>query len=65
MARTQDGVKVMIMIDLVLVKKDMLHNEQDVGCEGNERMGQGLSDHHGVVCRRHMMRLIGKPCSRC
>ena len=43
-AKGQDGVEVRSMIDLVLVKKDMLHNVQDV-----KGMGHGLTDQHVVV----------------
>ena len=42
------------MIDLVLVKKDMLCYVQDVRTV--RRMGQGLSDHHVVLCK---VRLVG------
>ena len=38
-ARGQDGVEIKSMIDLVLVKRDMLCYVQDV-----REMGQGLSD---------------------
>ena len=46
MARGQDGVEVMRMIDLVLMKKVMLHYVQDMRVVGG--MGRGLSDHHVV-----------------
>ena len=46
-ARGQDGVEVKSMIDLVLVKKDMLRYVQDVSVI--KGMGRGLSDHH-VYC---------------
>ena len=39
-------VEVKSMIDLVLVKKDVLCYVQDV-----RGMGQGLSDHHVVLCK--------------
>ena len=42
-ARGQNGVKVKSMIDLVLVKKYMLHFEQDM--RAVRGMGQGISDH--------------------
>ena len=35
-------------IDLVLVKKDMLHFVQDV--RAVRGMGRGISDHHVVLC---------------
>ena len=47
-ARSQDGVEVKSMIDLVLAKKDMLHFVRG--------MGQGISDHHVVLCK---FRLVG------
>ena len=49
MARGQDGVKVMSIIDLVLVKKDMLHYVQDV--KAVKGMRRGLSGHHVVLCK--------------
>ena len=42
-ARGQDGVEINSMIDLGLVKRDMLYYVQDV--RAVRRMGQGLSDH--------------------
>ena len=36
------------MIDLVLVKKDMLHFVQDL--RAVKGMGLGISDHHVVLC---------------
>ena len=45
-ARGQDGVEVMSMIDLVLVKKDMLCYIQDV--RAVRGIGQGLSDYHAL-----------------
>ena len=48
MAKGQGRVEVKSMIDLVLVKKDMLHFVQDV--RGVRGMGQGISDHHAVMC---------------
>ena len=49
-----DGVKVKSMINLVLVKKDMLHFVQDV--RAGRRMGQGIPDHHVILCE---FRLVG------
>ena len=40
--------------DLLLVKKDMLHFIQDV--KAVRGMGQGISDHHIVLCK---VRLVG------
>ena len=40
MARGQDGVEIKSMIDLVLVKKDMLRYVQEVRAVGG--MGRGL-----------------------
>ena len=54
MARVQDEVGVKSRIDLMLVKKDMLHFVQDVLAVRG--MGQGLSDHHAAVCN---VRLVG------
>ena len=48
-ARSQDGGEVKSMIDLVLVKKDMLCYVHDV--RAVRGMGQGLSDHHVVLCK--------------
>ena len=42
------------MIDLVLVKRDMLHYVHDV--KTVRGMGQGLSDYHVVLCN---VRLVG------
>ena len=47
--RNQDGVEVKSMVDLVLVKKDMLHFVQDVRTVRG--MGQGISDHYVVLCK--------------
>ena len=47
MARGQDGVEVMSMIDLVLMNKDMVCYVQDV--RAVRGMGQGLSNHHVVL----------------
>ena len=41
-------------IDLVLVKRDMLHFEQDV--RAVRGMGRGISYHHVVLCK---VRLVG------
>ena len=54
MAKGQDGVEIKGMIDLVLVKKDMLHFVQDVRTVRG--MGQGISAHHVVLCK---LRLVG------
>ena len=54
MARGQDGVEVKSMIDLVLVKRDMLRYVQDVRTVSG--MGRGLSDHHVVL---YKFRLLG------
>ena len=51
MARGYDGVVLKTMIDLVLVKKDMLRYVQDM-----RGMGQGLSGHYIVLCQ---VRLVG------
>ena len=48
-AKGQDGAEVKSMIDLVLVKKDMIHFVQDVMAVRG--MGRGISDHHFVLCR--------------
>ena len=42
------------MIDLVLVKRDMLRYVQDV--RAMRGIGNGLSDHHDVLCK---VRLVG------
>ena len=47
LARGQDGVEIRSMIDLVLVKKDMLHYAEDVRTVRG--MGRGLSDHRCTV----------------
>ena len=49
MARGQEGVEIKSMIDLVLVEWDMLRYMQDV--RALRGMGQGLSDHHVVLCK--------------
>ena len=43
-ARGQHGVEVKSMIDMMLVKKDLLPYLQDV--RAVRRMGRGFSDHH-------------------
>ena len=48
-ARDQDGVEVKIMIDMILVKKDMLRFVQDV--RAVRRMGRGILDHNVVLCK--------------
>ena len=48
------GVEIKSMIDLVLVKKDMLHYVQ--GVRVMRGMGRGLSEHHVVLCK---VRLVG------
>ena len=49
MARGQDVVEIKSIIDLVLVKRDMLYYVQDVReMRGMER---GLSDHHVALCK--------------
>ena len=52
--RGQDRVEVKSMIDLVLVKRDILNYMQDV--RAFRGMGKGLSDHHVVLCK---VRLVG------
>ena len=53
-AGSRDGVEIKSMIDLVLVKRDMLRYVQDV--RAVRRMGRGLSDHYVVLCK---VRLVG------
>ena len=53
-ARGQDGVKIKSLIDLVLMKRDMLRYVQDV--RAVRRMGRGTSDLHVVLCK---VRLVG------
>ena len=53
-ARCQDGVEVMSMINVVLGKKDMLGYVQDV--RAVRGMGQGLSNQHVVLCK---VKLVG------
>ena len=54
MGRGQNEMEVMSMIDLVMVKEDMLHYMQDMRAE--REMGRGLSDHHVVLCK---VRVVG------
>ena len=54
MARDQDRAEVKSIVDLVLVKKDILHYVQDV--RAVRVMGQDLSDHYVVLCK---VRLVG------
>ena len=44
-ARDQDRMEVKNVIDLLLVKEDMLHYVQDMGTV------RGLSGHHVVLCK--------------
>ena len=53
-AKGQGGVETKSMIDLVLVKRDMLCYVQDV--RPVRGMGQVLSDHRLVLCK---VRLVG------
>ena len=54
-ARGEDKLEVKSMIDLMLVKKDMLRCMQDVrAVRGMER---DLSDNHAVLCR---VKLVGR-----
>ena len=52
-ARGQDGVEVKSMIDLELVKKDMLHFVQDV--RAVRGMGQSISNHQVLLCKVRVM----------
>ena len=54
MTRVQDRVEVKSMIDLMLVKKDVLHFVKDVRAVRGK--GQGLSDHDVLLCK---VRLVG------
>ena len=51
--RGQNGMKVMNIINLALVKRDLLRHEPEM--KAGRGMGQGLSDHH-VLCK---VRLVG------
>ena len=53
-ARGKDGVMVKSIIDLLLVKKDMLHYIKDV--RAARGMGRSLSDHYVVPCK---VKLVG------
>ena len=48
-AKGQGGVKTKSMIDLVLVKRDMLRYVQDV--RAVRGMGHDLSNHYVVLCK--------------
>ena len=52
--RGRESVGIKCMIDLVLVKNDMLPYVQDV--RAVRGMGRGLSDHYVVLCK---VRLVG------
>ena len=49
MEEGQGGVEIKSMIDLVLVKRDMLRYVQDVSAVRG--MGRELSDHYVVLCK--------------
>ena len=53
-ARGQDGVEIKSMIDLVLVKRNMLGYVQDVRTVRG--MGRSLSDNHAVLCKVRLVR---------
>ena len=53
-ARGRDGVEIKSMIDLVLVKRNMLRYVQDV--RAVRGMGRGLSGHYVVLSK---VRLVG------
>ena len=48
-----DELEVMIMIDLVLVKKDMLRYVQYV--RAVRGMGRFFSDHHAALCKNKLV----------
>ena len=52
--RVHDGVEVKNMIDLEVVKKDILHYVQDV--RAMIGMGRGLSDHPVVWCKVRLVK---------
>ena len=52
--RSRDGVEVKSMIDLLLVKKDILRYVQYL--RAVRGMGRGISDHHVLLCK---IRLVG------
>ena len=54
MARSQDGVEVISMIDIILMKKDMPRCLQDL--RSLRGMGGGLSNHQDVLCK---VRVVG------
>ena len=54
MARGRNGVEIKSMIDLVLVKREMLRYVQDVRVVRG--LGRGLSGYHVVLCK---VRLVG------
>ena len=54
-ARGQEGVEIKSLIDLVLVKRDMLRYGRVVS--GMER---GLSDHHVVLCKVVLVGALNK-----
>ena len=54
-ARGQYGVEIKSRIDLVLVKKDMLRDVQDLGTVRG--IGRSLSNHNVV---RYIVRLVGQ-----
>ena len=53
LGRGQDGVEVKSMIDVVLVKKDMLLYVQDM--RAMREMGRGVSKHHVVLYKVRLM----------
>ena len=53
-ARAREAVEIKRMIDLMLVKRDMLRYVQDVGAM--REMRRGLPDHHDLLCKA---RLVG------
>ena len=53
-ARGRECVEIKSMIDLVLVKRDMVRYVQDMRTVSG--IGRGLSDHHVVQCK---VRLVG------
>ena len=53
-ARGQNRLEIKSMIDLVLVKEEMLCFVQDA--RAVRGMGRGISDHHIVLCK---LRLVG------
>ena len=57
-ARFQEGVELRSMIDLVLVKKDMLLFVQNVMAV--REMGRGLLDHHVTLCKVRLIRALIK-----